>query len=102
MLNGISSLIAGLFDLLDYMLQVLSVYSTRGNFGISFFTAAALILCTVLFPLVQGCLDLAEAQASNDNGNKGAEQNDEENHVVEQHTLLGQSENASHNIEQVG
>jgi len=52
LLNGISSLIAALFGLAGYVLQIFSVYVTSGNFGVSYFFVSGLILASTLFPLL--------------------------------------------------
>lgn len=59
LLNGISSLIAGMFGLLGYMLQIFSVFIANGNFGLSFFMVAGLVLSSCVFPFVLKRKDLA-------------------------------------------
>ena len=52
LLNGISSLMAGSFGLLGYLLQVYSLFVAKGNFSLSYFFVAALVLSSSIFPFV--------------------------------------------------
>jgi len=52
LLNGISSLVAGAFGLLGYMLQIFSVFIANGNYGLSYFIVAGLILSSSIFPIL--------------------------------------------------
>jgi hypothetical protein len=63
LLNGISSLVAGLFGLWGYGLQIFSIFKAEGNFMISYFIVAALVLSTLIFPILLERLD-ARSQAT--------------------------------------
>jgi len=52
LLNGISSLVAGAFGLFGYLLQIYSLYVADGNYGISYFFIAGLVLSSAIFPFV--------------------------------------------------
>jgi len=52
LINGISSLVAGSFGLLGYLLQVYSLFVAKGNFSLSYFFVAALVLSSSIFPFV--------------------------------------------------
>ncbi len=67
LLNGISSLIAGAFGLLGYPLQIFSVFIAAGNFGVSYFIVAGLLITTGIFPFVLKRKDALtkESEASN-------------------------------------
>jgi len=52
LLNGISSLVAGAFGLLGYTLQIYSLFIAKGNFSLSYFMVAVLVVASSLFPYV--------------------------------------------------
>lgn len=51
-LNGISSLVAGVFGLGGYGLQIFSIYVMDGSFVVSYVIVGALILSTLFFPFI--------------------------------------------------
>jgi MFS family permease len=57
LLNGISSLVAGLFGLCGYGLQIFTIFKAEGSFMISYCIVAALVLSTLVFPFVLRRLD---------------------------------------------
>ena len=60
LLNGISSLVAGLVGLCGYGLQIFSIYQAEGSFLISYVIVATVILATVAFPTILKRLDTKE------------------------------------------
>merc|ERR1711862_943913 len=57
LLNGISSMVAGLFGLGGYGLQIFTIFKTKGSFVISYAIVGLLILSTLVFPVVLKKLD---------------------------------------------
>lgn len=70
LLNGISSLVAGAFGLLGFWLQIFSVFIANGNFGLSYFIVAGLVLSSTFFPFIlkrkDKAKELAAIEESND------------------------------------
>ena len=85
LLNGISSLVAGSFGLLGYLLQVYSLFVAKGNFSLSYFFVAALVLSSSIFPFVLRKKDQHNAaveEEKRENGDLETQTGDEANDLV--------------------
>mmetsp|Transcript_6881 Transcript_6881/g.15208 ORF Transcript_6881/g.15208 Transcript_6881/m.15208 type:complete len:1147 (+) Transcript_6881:201-3641(+) len=52
LLNGLSSLVAGSFGLLGYLLQIYSLFVAKGAYSMSYFMVAGLVVSSSIFPFI--------------------------------------------------
>lgn len=75
LLNGISSLVAGLLGLAGYWLQLFSIYVSNGSFATSYYMVAGLLALTLIFPITIQRIDKKEEQVTDKESQEKVAQN---------------------------